>query len=153
MSYEAPMSDTQPTNGAREPMPISIALLVLRIAAGAMMMVHGWSKLSGWGEMSADFPDPLGVGHATSLALAIGGELVCSAALIPGVLTRLAAIPYTFTMIVAGVIVHAEDPWARKELAVLYLVCGLVIAIAGPGRLSVDAQLAPKAKWGKYLVS
>ncbi|MFO0708994.1 MAG: DoxX family protein [Sandaracinus sp.] len=144
---------TELTKPGSEPTPISIALLLLRIAAGAMMMVHGWSKLSGWGEMSADFPDPLGVGHATSLALAIFGELVCSAALIPGVLTRLAAIPYTFTMVVAGVIVHAEDPWSRKELAMLYLVCGLVIAIAGPGRFSIDAQLAPKLKWGKYLVS
>ncbi len=135
-----------------EPTTISVALLLLRIAAGAMMMVHGWSKLSGYGEMSADFPDPLGVGHATSLALAIFGELVCAAALIPGVLTRLAAIPYTFTMVVAGLVVHADDPWGRKELAVLYLVCGLVLAIAGPGRFSVDAQLAPKLKWGKYLV-
>ncbi|MBX7194824.1 MAG: DoxX family protein [Sandaracinaceae bacterium] len=144
---------TERTTSGSEPTPISIALLLLRIAAGAMMMVHGGSKLSGWGEMSADFPDPLGVGHATSLALAIFGELVCAAALIPGVLTRLAAIPYTFTMVVAGVIVHAEDPWSRKELAMLYLVCGLVIAIAGPGRFSIDAQLAPKLKWGKYLVS
>jgi putative oxidoreductase len=135
-----------------EPTTISVALLLLRIAAGAMMMVHGWSKLSGYGEMSADFPDPLGVGHATSLALAIFGELVCAGALIPGVLTRLAAIPYTFTMIVAGLIVHADDPWGRKELAVLYLVCGVTLAIAGPGRFSVDAQLAPKLKWGKYLV-
>jgi putative oxidoreductase len=136
-----------------EPTTISVALLLLRVAAASMMMVHGWSKASGWSEMSVDFPDPLGVGHATSLALAIFGELVCAAALIPGVLTRLAAIPYTFTMIVAGLIVHADDPWGRKELAVLYLVCGVVIAVAGPGCFSVDAQLAPKLAWGKYLVS
>ena len=145
------MGDTTKTT-SHEPTTISVALLLLRIAAGAMMMVHGWSKLSGYGEMSADFPDPLGVGHATSLTLAIFGELVCAAALVPGVLTRLAALPYTFTMIVAGLVVHADDPWGRKELAVLYLVCGLVLAIAGPGRFSVDAQLAPKLKWGKYLV-
>ena len=146
------MGDTTKTT-SREPTPISVGLLLLRVAAGAMMMVHGWSKLSGYGEMSSDFPDPLGVGHATSLTLAIFGELVCAAALIPGVLTRLAAVPYTFTMIVAGLVVHADDPWGRKELAVLYLVCGVVIALAGPGRFSVDAQLAPKLKWGKYLVS
>ena len=73
------MGDTTKTTSP-EPTTISVALLLLRIAAGAMMMVHGWSKLSGYGEMSADFPDPLGVGHATSLALAIFGELVCAAA-------------------------------------------------------------------------
>jgi putative oxidoreductase len=144
---------SEPTKTTTSEPTISVALLLLRVAAGAMMMVHGWSKASGYGEMSADFADPLGVGHATSLTLAIFGELVCAAALIPGVLTRLAAIPYTFTMIVAALVVHADDPWGRKELAVLYLVCGVVIALAGPGRFSVDAQLAPKLKWGKYLVS
>ena len=138
---------------AREPLPVSVALLLLRMAAGAMMMVHGWSKATGYAEMSADFADPLGVGPATSLALAIFGELVCAALLVPGVLTRLAAIPYTFTMIVAGLVVHAGDPWGRKELAVLYLVCGLVLAIAGPGRFSVDARLAPRLKWGRLLRS
>lgn len=144
---------TEPTSASREPVTLSTALLLLRVAAGAMMMVHGWAKASGYAEMSADFADPLGVGHGTSLTLAIFGELVCSALLIPGIATRLAAIPFTFTMIVAGVIVHAEDPWGRKELAVLYLVVGLVIAIAGPGRFSVDGQLAPRFPWGKYLVS
>lgn len=136
-----------------EPTTISVGLLVLRIAAGAMMMVHGYAKLAGYGEMSAEFPDPLGVGHATSLVLAIFGELVCGALLLPGLFTRLAAVPYAFTMVVAGLIVHADDPWNRKELAVLFLVVGVVIAITGPGRFSVDALLASKAKWGKYLVS
>lgn len=139
------------TTTANEPVTTSIGLLVLRVAAGAMMMVHGYAKLTGWSEMSEDFADPMGVGHATSLALAIFGELVCAALLLPGVMTRLAAIPFSFTMIVAGFIVHADDPWNRKELAMLYLATGIVIAIAGPGRLSVDAQIAPKVKWGKWL--
>ena len=111
-----------------------------------MMMVHGWSKAESYGERAATFPDPLGVGHETSLALAIFGELVCAALLLPGLATRLAAIPYAFTMVVAGLIVHAGDPWERKELALLYLVVGVVILIAGPGRLSLDAVLAPKLR-------
>ena len=141
------MSTTTP-----EPVTTSIGLLILRVAAGAMMMVHGYGKLTGWDEMSTDFPDPIGVGHATSLGLAIFGELVCSALLLPGLLTRFAAIPFSFTMIVAGFIVHGSDPWSRKELAMLYLVVGIVIAIVGPGRFSVDAQIAPNLKWGKWLV-
>jgi putative oxidoreductase len=140
---------TRPT----EPTTTSLALLLLRVAAGGMMMVHGCSKVSGWAERSADFADPLGVGSPTSLALAIFGELVCAALFIPGLFTRLAAIPYSFTMMVAGLVVHADDPWGRKELALLYLACGLVVAIAGPGRFSIDARLAPKLGWGKYLVS
>ncbi len=146
------MSDASKGSVSSEPITMSVGLLLLRVAAGAMMMVHGWSKLTGWSEMSVDFPDPMGVGHATSLALAIFGELVCAALLLPGVMTRLAAIPFSFTMIVAGFIVHGDDPWSRKELAMLYLATGIVIAIAGPGRLSVDALIAPKVKWGKWLL-
>ncbi len=111
-----------------------------------MMMVHGWSKAESYAERAATFSDPLGVGNETSLALAIFGELVCAALLLPGLATRLAAIPYAFTMVVAGLIVHAGDPWERKELALLYLVVGVVILIAGPGRLSLDAVLAPKLR-------
>lgn len=135
-------------------MTTSLGLLLLRIAGGAMMMVHGYGKLERWGELSADFADPLGVGSATSLALAIFGELVCAALLVPGLLTRLAAIPYAFTMLVAGVIVHADDPWGRKELAMLYLVVGIVVAVAGPGRLSLDAVLASRvpAAWRRLFV-
>jgi len=49
-------------------------------------------------------------------------------------------------MVVAGLVVHADDPWARKELALLYLLVGVVILVAGPGRLSLDALLAPRLR-------
>lgn len=135
-----------PTAQGAEPLTTSLGLLLLRVAGGAMMMVHGWSKAASYSERAATFSDPLGVGSQTSLTLAIFGELVCAALLIPGLGTRLAAVPYAFTMVVAGFLVHADDPWARKELAMLYLVVGLVVLVAGPGRLSLDALLAPKLR-------
>ena len=59
-------------------------LLILRIAFGLMMMVHGWSKMQNWGAMSQQFADPFGIGSAPSLALAIFAEFFCSALLILG---------------------------------------------------------------------
>lgn len=140
---------TEPApSSPREPWTTSAGLLALRVGGGLMMMSHGWSKLSRFGELSVDFSDPLGVGPSTSLALAIFGELVCAALLVPGLLTRLAAIPYAFTMVIAHFVVHAGDAWSRKELSAVYLLIGLVLLVAGPGRYSLDAWLAPRvAAW------
>jgi putative oxidoreductase len=120
-----------------------VALAVLRVAIAGLMLRHGIPKLLGFGERAATFPDPLGVGHTTSLVLAITGEVGGSLLLIPGVLTRLAAIPFCTTMTVAFFIVHANDSFDQKELALLYLVAGLVVLLGGGGRFSVDAKLLP----------
>jgi putative oxidoreductase len=131
-----------------EPWTTSAGLLALRVGGGLLMMSHGWSKLSRFDELSADFSDPLGVGASTSLVLAIFAELVCAALLVPGLLTRLAAVPYAFTMVIAHFVVHSGDAWSRKELSAVYLLLGLVILVAGPGRYSADAWLAPRiAAW------
>ena len=54
------------------------AILMLRIALGVQMLLgHGWGKLMSFSEKAATFPDPLGVGHTTSMALAVFGEVVC----------------------------------------------------------------------------
>jgi uncharacterized membrane protein YphA (DoxX/SURF4 family) len=47
--------------------------------------------------------------------------------LVLGLATRLAAFPLLFTMLTAAFFIHGDDPWAKKELAVLYAVatrCG-----------------------------
>lgn len=113
-------------------------LLLLRAGTGAFMLVHGIPKLTSFGERAGRFPDPLHVGPTTSLVLAIFGEVVCSVLLIAGLGTRLFAVPYAFTMFVAGVIVHAGDDWDTREKAMLYLLLGVVVALVGPGRLSLD---------------
>ena len=101
---------------------VSLLLLAVRIIFGILLMNHGIQKWSNFQEMSAVFPDPLGIGSPLSLGLAIFGELVCSMAFIIGFLYRLAMIPMIFTMIVAFFVVHANDVFAVKELAFIYLV-------------------------------
>ena len=80
-------------------------------------MNHGIQKWTNFQELSAVFPDPLGVGSPLSLGLAIFGELACSMAFIIGFLYRLAMIPMVFTMAVAFFVIHGNDPFATKELA------------------------------------
>lgn len=121
---------------------ISVILLIVRVVFGVMLMNHGIDKWANYQELSAVFPDPLGIGSPLSLGLAIFGELVCSMAFIIGFLYRLAMIPMIFTMCVAFFIVHADDPFAVKELAFVYLVVFVLMYIVGPGKFAVDRWIS-----------
>ena len=120
----------------------SLGLLLVRLGAGGMMLAgHGWAKLASFGEMADRFPDPLGLGSPTaSLALAIFSEFFCAAALVVGFATRFAAVPLAVTMLVAAFAIHADDPWAKKELALLYAVPFITLVFTGAGKFSVDAN-------------
>ena len=121
---------------------ISVILLIVRVVFGVMLMNHGIDKWANYQELSAVFPDPLGIGSPLSLGLAIFGELACSMAFIIGFLYRLAMIPMIFTMCMAFFIVHADDPFAVKELAFVYLVVFVLMYIVGPGKFAVDRWIS-----------
>lgn len=139
VDYEAPM-----TEATRHRLH-DLGLLLLRVCAGVTMIgAHGWPKLLRFSELSESFPDPIGVGATLSLTLALFAEVVCSALIVLGLFTRLAAIPAAFTMIVAAFVIHADDPWNKKELALAYLVVFATLALTGAGRHSLDARLPGK---------
>lgn len=116
-------------------------LLVYRIAVSAFMLTHGLPKFYRFfGDDSVRFADPLGIGQLPSLVLAVLAELVCSILIIIGLGTRLATIPLIITMIVAVFIVHANDPFTRMELGLMYLFAYLMILVTGPGKYSIDGM-------------
>ena len=103
------------------------------------MLTHGWPKLTRLiegGEIT--FPDPLGIGSFASLFLAMLAEVLGSVLVMLGLATRLAAISLIFTMAVAVFIHHADDPFARKELGLMYLLIYIVILIMGSGKYALD---------------
>jgi putative oxidoreductase len=123
-------------------MASSVGLLVLRIGAGLLLMsLHGWSKLKGFGEMSGGFPDPLGIGPTASLTLVVFAEFFCSILVVLGLFTRLTVIPPIIAMAVAAFVFHADDPWAKKELALLYLAPFVTLLLCGGGKLSLDGLI------------
>lgn len=117
---------------------VSLFLLAARIIFGILLMNHGIQKWSNFQELSTAFPDPLGIGSELSLSLAIFGELFCSMGFIVGFLYRLAMIPMIFTMVIAFFVIHANDVFAVKELAFVYLVVFVLMYLAGPGKYSTD---------------
>src|SRR4051812_1455656 len=101
----------------------ALGLLILRASIASMLLFgHGVSKVIAFSEKASTFPDPLGIGSPSSMALAIFGEAICTVGVIVGWKTRFAVIPPLITMAVAVLVVHAHDPWAKKEFALLYAI-------------------------------
>jgi putative oxidoreductase len=115
-----------------------IGLLILRLAMGGTMLVHGLPKMMNFAEYSTKFPDPIGLGSQISLILAIFAEVFCALLVIIGFKTRYVVVPLIITMLVAFFIVHGADPFREKELAFLYLLGYISIAFTGAGKYSVD---------------
>ncbi|MDQ3190272.1 MAG: DoxX family protein [Bacteroidota bacterium] len=119
-------------------------LLMLRIGVSALMLTHGLPKLSKLIEGNLQFPDPLGIGMASSLVLAVFAEAICSFLILFGVATRIATIPLIITMATAAFVVHLEDPFNKKELPILYILIYLTILILGSGKFAIDNWIHKK---------
>jgi putative oxidoreductase len=126
----------------------SVGLLIVRVGVGGMMLFgHGLDKLLTFGHKASFFPDPLGIGSGPSLALATFAEFLCSILLILGLATRVVAAPLLVTMLVAAFVIHADDPWSKKEFALLYAVPFLALMFTGPGDFSLDEMIGRKRRW------
>lgn len=107
-----------------------------------MLILHGLPKLQQLISGNFKFADPIGIGAAPSLVLAVLAEAVCSFLLIIGLFSRLSALMLSFTMAVAFGAVHQMKLSGPQsgELAFVYLAGYLVILIAGSGKYAANPQ-------------
>lgn len=122
-----------------------IGLLFIRVAIGMLMLTHGLPKMQML--LSGDpvqFPPLFGLSPAATLGLAVFSEVFCAVFVIVGLGTRLAVIPLIITMLVAVFMIHGADPFAKKEMATLYLIPFLGLLLTGSGKFSLDYLLQPK---------
>lgn len=128
-----------------------LATLVLRLTFGGLMLFnHGLGKVERYLD-GGGFADPLGIGERTSLLLAAGAESLAAGLIAAGLATRVACLPMAFTMGVAAFVVHADDPWSKKEMALLYLGATVAIFLLGSGRWALQRALpVPKARWLRF---
>ena len=135
------------TSDAAEAPTTTWGLLLVRVSLGLLMAFsHGWGKLTSYGERVSQWADPIGLGSEVSLTLAVFAEFFCSLAVVFGFMTRAAVIPLIITMMVAAFIVHADDPFAKQEFAMLYMFPFIMLLITGPGRMSLDRVIGDKLK-------
>jgi putative oxidoreductase len=114
------------------------AVFFMRIFVGVLMLIHGIGKINNYEMLFATFPDPLGIGSATSLGLMIGAETLCSLLLIVGLFVRPAAAVLAVGMFVASFLAVPGEPFAAHELAFVYMGIYVMLFIAGGMRYSLD---------------
>jgi len=126
-------------------MRTDLGLLLLRVVFGGMLFFrHGWGKLIGFSQNAIGFPDPFHVGGQVSLALAVFAEVFCALCVCVGLGTRIACIPLLITFVTIVFVVLASTPFGQREVAMMYLAAFGVIALIGPGNLSLDHMMKKK---------
>lgn len=119
-----------------------LGLLAQRIGAGLLIWTfHMRPKLLRFDEELREFPDPLGIGAPASLALALLSEGLCSVLVALGLLTRLAALPVVFTMLMVLTMAARGFEGADVQSALLYALPYATLVATGPGRYSCDHRL------------
>ncbi|WP_018617346.1 DoxX family protein [Segetibacter koreensis] len=121
---------------------VNFWLFVARVAIGLFMLTHGIPKLQSLMSGHVKFADPFGIGATPSLILSVFAEFICSVLLILGLAVRLAAIPLIINMFTAIFIAHGGQPFAKKELALMYLLIYLGLLLIGAGKFSIDHLIA-----------
>jgi putative oxidoreductase len=124
--------------------------LVLRVAVGVLILLHGIAKLRfGLGDVAtslarAGIPAPVGY-------LVYLGEVVAPALVIAGLWTRAAALVIAFNMLVALALGHPHELFRMTEhggllleVQWLYLAGAIAVALLGAGRFAAGGAVG---KW------
>jgi putative oxidoreductase len=123
-----------------------LAPALIRLTLGVVFLQSGWGKLQTLDKVTEYFTS-LGIPMpGFNARLASSTEFFGGILLLVGLGTRLAALPMGFTMVIAMITAKREE--YDGPLSVLgfsewaYLVMFLVLALIGPGALSLDALIA-----------
>lgn len=122
-----------------------LGLLIFRLFVGlTMAFSHGLGKMPPpepliAGVEAMGFPVAIAFAWAAGLSEFIGALLLAS-----GLFTRIAASFIGFTMGVAAFVAHGADPFAKKEMALLYLAASVMFIFTGAGKYSLDSIVRKK---------
>ena len=122
----------------------SFGLLTLRLWLGLTLLLnHGIEKLKAFDSMAPSFADPFKIGHTASFALVVFAEVVASALVALGLLTRFGALVLMVNMATAFVYAHKASLSGGHsgELPFIYLAGFTMLLFTGAGRFSVDQKV------------
>ncbi len=130
-------------------------MLIARIGLGAIFIAHGWQKFSEWtvAGTTQSFHQMGVPASEVSAPFSTYVELIGGALLILGALTPLAGLLLAINMIGAMVLVHLDAgvfvDQGGWELVAALAAGSLLLAAAGPGRLSLDQLIFRGRKTGR----
>ncbi|MBO0843532.1 MAG: DoxX family protein [Nocardioides sp.] len=125
----------------------AVGLLVLRLLLAALLAGHALQKLAGWFQgmgptRTGEMFETWGFRPGRQMVLLAGAcEIAGAFLLATGLITRLGCAIVIGTMIVAAAPNAKNGLWAHLggcEVPVVYAGLGVVLAITGPGTLSLD---------------
>jgi putative oxidoreductase len=136
---------------------INLALAVFRTGVGAVMLAHGINHIFGGGKIAgtARWFQSLGmrpgIVHAWLASLT---EIAGGIALVLGLLTPLGGAAVIGVMLVAWITNHRGNgffifrPGEGWEYVMTLTICGLALAVLGPGKWSLDQAIG----WRRDLI-
>lgn len=142
---------TTTVNSTLMPVPAPVrewGLLVARLILGVVLVAHGWQKFTEWGlaGTTASFQEMGVPAPPASALIAAIVELGGGVLLLLGLFTTVAGFLVALNMLGAVLFVHAPhgvfvagNGW---ELVAVIGLASLVLALVGPGRISLDALIA-----------
>lgn len=132
----------------------NMARLFMRLFVGIMFMQFGIRHWANYSVIAPHFPTILGLSPEFCLVSMILVEIVCSAMIIVGFLTRLATLPPVLTMIAAeyyilhdmlpDISMYGLDSTDPGYLPIMFIGIYFFICLAGPGKISLDYMLSFK---------
>jgi len=123
------------------PTNVDIPLLILRIAAGLVFILHGRSKFKP--EWAEGVGLPPFMGKLAGIGMVAGGL-----GIIVGLLTQIAAFGPLFVML--GAVYYHKFKWKHKffnpdgasyEFALILALIALMFVLTGAGAFSIDAMI------------
>ena len=136
---------------------LSLGLLLARLAIGLLMAAHGAQKLFGWfggyglnatGQFMVGLGYPMGRTFAAAASI---GEIASGLLIAAGLFGPIGPAMMLGIMIVAAITVHwAHGVFAMSngiELPLLYGAAGIILAVTGYGRYSLDALFGIGDRW------
>jgi putative oxidoreductase len=119
--------------------------LLARVSIGLVFLQTGWGKLQDLDKVTQFFTELHIPAPAFQARLVAGTEFIGGALLIVGLLSRLAALPLAFSMVVAILTAKRASIDGFGTLfgfeEFTYIVVFMWIAISGPGAVSLDRVL------------
>jgi putative oxidoreductase len=136
---------------------VDLALLVFRVAIGAVFIAHGVNHIFGGGKIAGTgrWFESLGMKpgwlHAWTASIT---EIGAGALLVLGLLTSFGGAGVVGVMLVAWVTNHLKNgffifrPGEGWEYVMVLTVSGFLLAIVGPGGWSLDKAFGLTSLWG-----